>query len=90
MLNIRNFKIDLTTLIILCVCLVAFIIFLIIYKIGFLTFIKKILGIFLIGIGLIITIKAPQPGDYQPERFSRIFIVIGIFILLSGVYLLGF
>ncbi len=89
MLNLRNFKIDLTTLIILFICLIAFIIFLIIYKIGFLAFIRKIFGIFLIGIGLIITIKFPQPGDYQPKSFSNIFIIIGIFILLFGVYLLA-
>lgn len=90
MLNIRNFKIDLKTLIILIIITIFVLTTVIIYTIGFLTFIKKIFGIFLIGIGLIITIKFPQPGDYQPERFSRIFIIIGISILLFGVYLLAF
>ena len=90
MLNFKNFRLNLKNLIILSVCLIIFIVFLIIYKIGFLSFIRKILGIFLIMLGLIITVKAPQPGDYQPERFARIFIVIGVFILLFGVYLLGF
>jgi len=87
--HLRNFKIDLRTFAIPSFCLVVFIAFLIIY-IGFFEFIKKMLGIILILIGLIITIKFPQPGNYQPKTFSHIFIIIGIFILLSGVYLLVF
>jgi len=86
MLN-KFIKSDLRDLIILSICIVLFFL---IYKLGFLMFVKKIIGIIFLIFGLIILIKFPQLGDYQPKKFSVLFILIGIFILLFGVYLLVF
>lgn len=51
---------------------------------------KKLAG-FIIGvIGFFLVFKAPDITDYQPSSFGGLSILIGLFLLIIGLYLFAF
>lgn len=61
-----------------------------IWSFGIGLLIQKLIGLGFVVFGFFMTVKFPQPGGYQPEGFSRLGLLLGLFCLFVGIYWLLF
>jgi hypothetical protein len=59
-------------------------------KIGIALFLIKIAGLIVLCAGIFLTIQFPTTADYQKPSMSLTGVLIGIFMLIFGAYLLFF